>query len=380
MQNFQSKKAREIECKVCGKVSIYTSAKLGVCADCVRDRFEEARPHIEKAHAEVRDGYNLPPEPPSDVNGVPCGICGNDCQIPEGKVGFCGLVENVKGKLSRKIGTSEQGLVSYYYDPLPTNCVSAWCCAGSSGAGYPEWCHSPEGDIGYDNLAVFLGSCTYSCLYCQNFQFRKMTKRKEPVVGAGELVEKVTDKVRCICYFGGDPSSQMLFVNNSAELATEAAEKKGQLLRVCMETNLSMNRASLERFAELSMESGGGIKVDLKCWSSEILYALSGVKHRKAFENTRYVGSMHRERPEVPFARTSTLLVPDYINEYEIRKLASFIADIDPTIPYSLLGFRPTHYMSDLPLMERSEAAHLLKVCKQEGLEKVRIGNPWLFR
>lgn len=380
MRILRPEKTKEIECKVCGDTSEYVSEVLGVCADCVRDQFEEARPHLEKAHFKARSSYNLPSEPPKDEDGVSCGMCGNECRIGEGKRGFCGLVENVEGRLSREIGNPQQGLVNCYHDPLPTNCVSAWCCAGSSGAGYPKWCSTPEGDSGYDNLAVFLGSCTYSCLYCQNFQFREMIKRKGPIMRAEELADKATDEVRCICYFGGDPSSQISFVNNSAELAREAAGEEGRLLRICMETNLSMNRTSLERFAELSMESGGGIKADLKCWSSEILYALSGVEHREAFENFRYIGSRHQERSEVPFVRASTLLVPNYVNEFEIRKLASFIADIDPTIPYSLLGFKPIHYMSDLPRMERSKADDLMEACMEEGLERVRVGNPWLFR
>jgi pyruvate formate lyase activating enzyme len=376
---LRSAGGRKARCEVCGKESIDISAVLKVCASCVRDRFEEAKPRIEAAHAEVRKRYGLLPRAPKNPNGTKCGGCGNDCRIPIGGKGFCGIVENVGGKIVHKFGTKERGLLTWYYDPLPTNCVPAEFCAGSGGAGYPKWCRTPRGDVGYKNLSVFLGSCTYSCLFCQNYSFRELTVDGKPTMTASQLAEKADESVGCVCYFGGDPSSQMQFVIKSAELARASAVDEKRLLRVCLETNLSMNFDDLKQFAGLSMESGGGIKADLKCWSSEILYALSGVEHRAAYKNFSWLGRRHRERPEVPFARASTLLVPGYVDDEEIRELASFIADIDPTIPYSLLAFHPLYYMDDMPFTMREDAERAVEICLEEGLQRVRIGNPWLL-
>jgi len=367
------------KCEVCDREAEAISSTLRACAACVRDRFEEARPFIESAHARIRKNYGLPAKAPKDPKGVRCSGCGNDCRIPAGGKGFCGVVENVRGKLVRRFGTPERGLLSWYYDPLPTNCVPADFCAGSSGAGYPKWCRTPRGDIGWNNLSIFMGSCTYSCLFCQNYGFRELTSNGGPVMSAEQLAEKADDTVGCACYFGGDPSSQMPFVIKSAELMRKAAAKEKRLLRLCLETNLSMNLDSLRQFGELSMESGGGIKADLKCWSSEILYALSGIEHHAAYENFKWLGKRHRERPEVPFARASTLLVPGYVDDREIRAIASFIADLDQTIPYSLLAFHPLYYMEDMPYTRREDAERFIEICKKEGLQKVRVGNPWLL-
>jgi len=369
----------KVRCNVCSREAADISATLGVCATCVRERFDEARPLIETAHVKVRERYGLPARTPKDPKGVRCGGCGNDCRIPADGKGFCGVVENVGGKLVRRFGTPELGLLSWYYDPLPTNCVPAEFCAGSGGAGYPKWCRTPRGDIGWNNLSIFMGSCTYSCLFCQNYGFRELTVGGEPTITATQLAEKADESVGCACYFGGDPASQMPFVIKSAELMREAAEKEKRLLRQCLETNLSMSLESLKRFSELSMESGGGIKADLKCWSSEILYALSGIEHRTAYENFKWLGKRHRERPKVPFARASTLLVPGYVDDQEIRAIASFIADLDPTIPYSLLAFHPLYYMDDMPYTKREDAERYLQICEEEGLQKVRVGNPWLL-
>ncbi|MFQ6130100.1 MAG: radical SAM protein [Candidatus Hadarchaeaceae archaeon] len=367
------------KCEVCGREAEDISATLKVCASCIRERFDDARLHLEVAHAKVRERYNLPAKVPKDPNGVRCGGCGSDCRIPEGSKGFCGIVENIGGKPVRKFGTPERGLLTWYYDPLPTNCVPAEFCAGSSGAGYPRWCRTPRGDIGYHNLSIFLGSCTYSCLFCQNFSFRELTVGGKPTMTAAELAKKANESVGCACYFGGDPASQMPFVIASAKIMRETAQREKRILRVCLETNLSMNLPSLKKFGELSLQSGGGVKADLKCWSSEILYALSGVEHRTAYDNFRWLGKHHHERPEVPFARASTLLVPGYVDDEEIRALASFIADLDPTIPYSLLAFHPLYHMDDMPYTKREDAERSVRICRREGLERVRIGNPWLL-
>jgi pyruvate formate lyase activating enzyme len=364
-------------CRVCGREAREISEVLKVCGTCIKERFEETEPYIKEAHKRVRSRYGLPPEIPRNPEGLRCSGCGNECRIGEGERGFCGLVENVDGKLVRHFGTPERGLLQFYYDPLPTNCVPAEFCAGSAGAGYPKWCRTPKGDLGYYNLAVFLGSCSYSCLFCQNFSFREITLMGRPVYTASELAEKVNERVGCVCFFGGDPSSQMMFVQASSEKMIERA--RGRLLRICLETNLNMKWEDLERFAPISLGSGGGIKADLKCWSTELLFALSGVRHRVAFTNFEKLAKFHRQRPEVPFVRASTLLVPGYVDDEEIQSLASFIAKLDPTIPYSLLAFYPTYFMDDLPRTRRQDAERYLRICKREGLEKVRIGNPWLL-
>jgi len=67
--------------------------------------------------------------------------------------------------------SSARDKLSWYHDPLPTNCVGDWVCAGGTGAGFPEYAHSPGPEHGYSNLAVFFHACSFNCLYCQNWTF-----------------------------------------------------------------------------------------------------------------------------------------------------------------------------------------------------------------
>ncbi len=149
-------------CGVCGDGSPFIAKALGVCARCIREKPGDALPRALEAHARGRAPFGLPGSPPRDPGGVPCGLCVNECRIPEGATGYCGMRRNVGGRLE---GASQHmGNLSWYHDPLPTNCVADWVCPGGTGEGYPEFAHCPGPELGYRNLAVFFHACSFDCL------------------------------------------------------------------------------------------------------------------------------------------------------------------------------------------------------------------------
>lgn len=107
---------------------------------CIRERPGDALTFSMQAHTRSRAAFGLPESPPKDPQGIPCNICVNECRIPENKTGYCGLRKNKEGKLTGV--TAEQGKLSWYHDPLPTNCVGDWVCPGGTGAGYPEYAYA----------------------------------------------------------------------------------------------------------------------------------------------------------------------------------------------------------------------------------------------
>jgi pyruvate formate lyase activating enzyme len=178
----------------------------------------------------------------------------------------------VEGTLLRSGGTPEKGVLEWYYDPLPTNCISAWFCPGCTGNGYPTYSSSEQGpELGYSNLAVFYGACGFDCLYCQNWHYRKISIGLNPVFSSQDLTAKAGSNVTCICYFGGDPSPQMPHAIETSELAIEMASSQGRTIRICWETNGAMNEQFAVRAAQLSLSSGGNVKFDLKFASDKAL-------------------------------------------------------------------------------------------------------------
>ena len=338
--------------------------------DCIRRDFSQVLPLIEEAHRTARRPFSLPEQPPRDEAGHECHLCTNQCRIPSEGQGYCGLRTNRENRL---VGaTAEYGNVSWYYDPLPTNCVADWVCPGGTGAGYPRFSYSRGAEYGYKNLAVFYQACSFDCLFCQNWHYRYSATRPSNV-SALELAEAVDDRTSCICYFGGDPSPQLPHALRASRLALE--RNRGRILRICWETNGSMHPALLRQAAELSLDSGGCIKFDLKTWSEELHIALCGISNRRTLENFRLLAEYTAKRPSPPFLVASTLLVPGYIDKEEISGIAAFIASISPDIPYALLAFHPQFMMNDLPPTSRRHAQECLAEAKSQGLRNVRVGN-----
>jgi pyruvate formate lyase activating enzyme len=357
-------------CKHCGRKSPLISQALELCLDCIRKDFDKVLPVIEKAHSDARRPFDLPGQPPKGEIGSQCRICANECRIPQGARGYCGLRTYTGDGLSG--ANARMGNVSWYYDALPTNCVADWVCPGGTGAGYPRFAYYHGAEYGYKNLAVFYQACSFDCLFCQNWDYRYSATQPSSV-DASDLSQAVDDRTSCICYFGGDPTPQLPHAIRASRLALE--QNRGRILRICWETNGSMHPALLKQAAELSLSSGGCIKFDLKAWGEELHIALCGVSNKRTIENFVLLADYINERPSPPFLIASTLLIPGYIDKEEISKISAFIASLSPDIPYALLAFHPGFMMNDLPPTSKRHAQECLAAAEAQGLRNVRLGN-----
>ncbi len=346
-------------CSLCKEEKLL-SASLGICRDCILNKWEEARAIAALAHRELRRKLGLVEVVPR--RGIPCNFCQNRCKIAKGQLGYCGIKMNKDGKLVHLAGDFEKGLLEYYFDPLPTNCVSAWCC------------EERNAKSGY-NLAVFYGACSFDCLFCQNWHFKHLTTSLSPIVKSEELARAVNEETKCICFFGGDPTPQLMHAIEVAKLVVENDLK----VRICLETNGSANWHLLKRFASFVLETRGTIKFDLKFWHEELNLAICGASNKWTLSNFERLSRFIGEEESYAFLTASTLLIPGYVNEEEIKKIASFIASLNERIPYSLLAFYPCHEFADLPRTSRELAIRCYKAARDAGLKNVRIGNVHLL-
>lgn len=356
------------QCTVCGRTSRLIATHLGVCAECLRVRPEEALGLADQAHVEGRRLFGLPEEAPRTAGGVRCGLCARDCVIGEGQRGYCGLRTVQEGRLVHLAGTPKRGLLHWYRDPLPTNCVADWVCAG----------HDKQG---YHNLAVFYCSCTFDCLFCQNYHYREADPMRSEGTSARELAGVANPRTFCVCYFGGDPASQMAHALASAHLLA----RRG--IRICWETNGSAHPKLMDRAVTLALQSGGTVKFDLKALDPALHRALTGTDNRRTLENFARAASHIAERRSAsaepvegpPPLVASTLLVPGYVDGEEVGHIARFIADLDPAIPYALLAFGPHFLMPDLPSTSVRHAEEAEAAARGSGLTNVRVGNRHLL-
>lgn len=359
-------------CSACGRQDRRVAAAVGVCGECVVEAVNRDPDLPRRIHAPVREGFGPPASRAGE--GALCSRCVSRCHIPEDEAGLCGVRRNHGGRV---VGVGQRAAVQWYYDPLPTNCVGMPFCAGSDSVGYPQCSASRGQERGYKNLAVFYQACGFDCLFCQNWHFRDGLRR--PTFRTAEqLAAAVDHRTTCICYFGGDPTPQIEHAVTAARLARGACE--GRILRVCWETNGSMNLGRAQEAMQLSLESGGCVKFDLKAFTPELHQVLCGTSNEWTLRNFRRLAAMGRGRPGPPALIASTLLVPGYVTANEVSRIAAFIAALDPGIPYALLAFHPQFYMHDLPVTSRGEAEACLHAAQSAGLTRVRLGNEHLLR
>jgi len=347
-------------CSSCHRVVPNLALAIGLCPACCRSGTRAARLRAEAVRRESRSVFDLPAAPPRAADGARCPLCSNECVIGEGGRGYCGLRTVHQGRLVHRAGTPERGFLHWYRDPLPSNCVADWVCEGSRRRGR-------------HNMAVFYASCTADCLFCQNWHFRTL----EPAdyrLSARQLAAAANTDTFCVCYFGGDPASQM----PHALAASALLARRG--VRICWETNGTMHPRLLDAALRYSLETGGCIKFDLKAFDEDLHLLLTGISKRRTLENFERAARRFKQRPDPPPVIASTLLVPGYVDPEQVGKMARFIASINPEIPYALLAFAPQFRMTDLPCTSLRHAEQAEDAARAAGLVHVRLGNRHLLR
>lgn len=352
------------KCALCGFESSEISSSIRVCVECLRKNPKEALVFSKKSHEKWRRSIKFPITP--SLGGKRCQFCVNECEIPSNGVGYCGVVKNIGEKLIPLTERFDRAYMRWYLDPHPTNCVAFPVC--------PE-----KNNIGFYNLAVFLAGCNLDCLFCQNIDHKYMLSNGEmrdgEIVSVDQLVSVANQKrVSCVCYFGGDPIPWSPFLLNASKKVSK---------RICWETNGLMNETVAKQMALISLKSGGIVKIDWKAFTSSVYEALCGVNGERAVErlkkNVSVISSID-SRKDPPLLLVSTLIVPHYVDEVEVGKIAHFLAQIDENIPYVLLAFAPQHLMHDVPTTSREQMKRAFNAATSAGLKRVYIGNIWLLR
>jgi pyruvate formate lyase activating enzyme len=135
----------------------------------------------------------------------------------------------------------------------------------------------------------------------------------------------------------------------------------------------------MDRALDLALATGGCVKFDLKAHDENLHVALTGVSNRQTLDNLTRAVARFDERPSPPPVVASTLLVPGYVDAEEVGRIARMIADLNPAVPYVLLGFAPQFLFPDLPRTSVRHAEQARDAAHAAGLRTVRIGNRHLL-
>lgn len=219
------------------------------------------------------------------------------------------------------------------------------------------------------SYTVFMAGCNFKCLNCQNWtisQYPDNRCRQRGYIDPKELAKECVEALNSfsskmmradrIFFSGGEATIHLPYI----EKVVEAARKIDPKIKVNFDTNGYMTDKSLRRILSFATS----ITYDLKAYSNEVFFALTGASSEPVLRNAEYIGKHAKDK----LWEYRILVIPG-INADEIRSLTEFISAIDPLLPVCFLAFRPNFILENHPGASRELMDRCVAIAKKSGLE-----------
>ena len=274
---------------------------------------------------------------------VQCFACGHRCLVKPGRDGVCRVRFNEGGKL----------LVPHGY---------VGCLACDPIEKKPFFHVLP----GSDALTFGMLGCDYHCGYCQNWVTSQMLRDSDAV--AAPKVTSPAELVELAIKHGApviaSSYNEPLITSEWAVAVFREAKPRGLL---CAYISNGNGTPQVLDFIRPHVDA---YKVDLKTFNPKNYRALGGV-----MENVTDTIRMLKQRGF--WVEIVTLVVPGFSDDPEdLKRMASFLADVDPLMPWHVTAFHPDYKMSDG--YRRTRADELLEIAeygRAAGLKYIYPGN-----
>ncbi len=274
---------------------------------------------------------------------IKCTACARLCEIPEGKIGLCGIRGVMNGKLRLFVYGR---VIAGHVDPIEKKPVTHY---------------NPGSDI----FSIATSGCNWLCQYCQNYDISQRRK-VEGVEMTPEQVAKTAASygTQGIAYTYNEPS---IFIEFARDCGIEA-HKRGMFnifVSNGYDTPESVNM--MDRFLDC-------ITVDFKgSGEQKFVRRYIGIPDASPiFQTLKEI----RDRTKIHVEITD-LIVPQVGDDLDAaRKLCRFVHDeLGPDTPIHFLRFHPDYRMMEfgstpIQTLEKHHA-----IAKQEGLKYAYLGN-----
>jgi pyruvate formate lyase activating enzyme len=277
---------------------------------------------------------------------VRCRLCPKLCLIAEGRLGFCGVRENVGGELYSLIYARASSVA---VDPIEKKPLFHF---------YPGSLVYSLGTIG----------CNLRCKHCQNYviahaRAHELASRllHVPPAETAEAAEREGCAGVALTY--NEPT---IWIEYALDLF---AECRARNLYTVFVTNGYITEEALDAVAPVL----DAYRVDIKGFSSRSYHEIAGIRDfspivaaaERAFKH-------HRAHVEIV-----TLVIPTVNDsEGELRDIARWIRDsLSPSVPWHVTRFYPYLRFSHLPPTPIVTLERAREIGLEEGLRFVYIGN-----
>ena len=274
---------------------------------------------------------------------VKCTACARLCEIPEGKVGLCGVRGVTGGKLFLRVYGR---VMAGHVDPIEKKPVSHY---------------APGSEI----YSISTTGCNWLCQYCQNYDISQRRMVDGVPMEPSEVASAaVLAGAQGIAYTYNEPS---IFIEFARDCGLEA-HKKG-LFNIFVS-----NGYDTPESVRLMSQFLDCITVDFKgSGQKEFVRRFIGIPDAAPiFQTLKEI----RDRTKIHVEITD-LVVPSVGDSLDsARSLCKFVYDeLGPDTPVHFLRFHPDYKMMEYGMtpVETLEKHH--SIAKQEGLKYAYVGN-----
>ncbi|MBA1343028.1 MAG: 7-carboxy-7-deazaguanine synthase [ANME-2 cluster archaeon] len=215
------------------------------------------------------------------------------------------------------------------------------------------------------SYSVTMLGCNFRCIYCNAYRISQYPDAQwfyrdyvEPSVLADETISRMKPDTDKIGFTGGEPTIHLPYI----EEVVRAIREKGTEIGVGIATNGFCTPETLTRVIDLATS----ISFEIKAYDDDVHRMLTGAPSAPVLRNAKVLATTARESIRV----FRTVVIPG-ITDRQVLKIAAFIADVDPTIPYRLIGFRPNFILYYHPGPSMALMNDLTEQCKDIGLTDV---------
>ena len=269
-----------------------------------------------------------------------CYLCSHRCLISPGKVGICGVRENIDGILYTLVyGKS----VAENVDPIEKKPLFHF---------YP----------GSQSFSMATMGCNFRCLHCQNYSISQI---EEGIIGKELPPERIVQlaqnfKCQSIAYTYTEPTIFLEYALDTAKLA-QAKEIKNVFV-----TNGYITPEALQKAYSVI----DAANIDLKSFNEKHYQRVCGARLQPVLEAIKLYHELG------VWIEVTTLIIPNYNDSgEELKQIADFLVSIDPGIPWHVTQFYPTYKLTT----ERRTPVETLQKARQigfkAGLRYVYTGN-----
>lgn len=311
--------------------------------DLLPDRGErQTLKDVFRAHSAPAAGELVESLPDGSVR---CHACGHRCLVKPGRDGVCRVRFNDAGTLR-----------------VPFGYVGAVACDPIE---KKPFFHVLPGS---DALTFGMLGCDFHCGYCQNWVTSQMLRDPAAVAplhacSATRLVDLAVEHGASVI---ASSYNEPLITSEWAVAVFEEARQRGLLCAYVSNGNAT------ERVLDYLRPHVSAYKVDLKTFDDRRYRQLGGV-----LEHVTATIRMLKQRQF--WVELVTLVVPGFSDDPDdLRRMADFIADVDPLMPWHVTAFYPDYKFSSAKGFRRTEPDDLFRAVEigsAAGLKYIYAGN-----